>query len=62
MDEILARMEQQMGPNEDTEVLLYALASIAMESQEVDTVRVAMVALYETEAGRAFLSANPMKI
>lgn len=45
----------------DTDVLLHALYAIATESDDVESTRIAMVALYETDTGRAFLAANPMK-
>ena len=53
MDELKAR--------QDTDVLLHALYAIATEAEDTDAIRIAMVALYETDTGRAFLAANPMK-
>lgn len=62
-DDAVEKFKEQLGmPSEDSDILCYALASIASESAEVESVRIAMVALYETATGRAFLSANPMKI
>ena len=47
---------------EDISLLLLALRMIALESSEPETVRVALVALYESEHGRAFLAADPIKL
>lgn len=48
-------------PPLDEELMLTTLASIAMESTEPSTIRMAMIALYETEAGRNFLQNNPIE-
>lgn len=45
----------------DIDVLTSGLATIAAESRDSDSVRVALVALYETDWGRAYLAANPLK-
>lgn len=54
-------MVDELKARQDTDVLLHALNAIATESADPDSIRIAMVALYETDSGRAFLAANPMK-
>lgn len=42
--------------------LTQALYAIAQESEEAETVKLAMSALTNTEAGRAYLAANPFVV
>ena len=42
--------------------LVQALVNIAQESEEAETVRLAMAALMNTEAGRTYMAQNPMVI
>lgn len=46
----------------EEDMLMYALHSIATQTEEVETARIALIALYETDKGRAFLKANPIRI
>lgn len=46
----------------DADILLTALAAIATESSDAEAVRIAMTALYETEAGQNYLERNPFKL
>ncbi|QFG05128.1 hypothetical protein PBI_CLEO_49 [Gordonia phage Cleo] len=48
--------------NDDAEVILTALAAVASESTDTESVRIAMIALYETQAGQAYLERNPFKL
>lgn len=52
-----AKVDQMMT---DQLVLVEGLYNTAMESNDVETVRGAMAALVNTEAGRVYLRANPM--
>lgn len=45
----------------DIDILLAALLAVATESTDVESTRIAMIALYETDAGKAYLAANPMR-
>jgi hypothetical protein len=53
--------ESKLKARSDNDILLHALLAIATESTDVDSVRIAMIALYETDMGQAFLAANPMR-
>lgn len=55
-------MPDLIQQNEEIDILTAALAAIAYESTDPESVRIALVALYETERGRAYLKANPIKI
>lgn len=47
---------------DDLTALLLALAAIASDSADGEAIKVAMVALYETETGRQFLHTNPIEV
>lgn len=53
--DVTAMMQDQLR-------FLEALYEILNSSEEAETVRVAVSALTATEAGRAFLTANPIKL
>lgn len=46
----------------DSLILVEGLYDIASDSDDADTVRMAMSALQNTEAGRVYLLANPMTV
>lgn len=47
---------------DDVTAMLLALVTIAQESSDADIVRLALIALYETDLGRQFMSANPIEV
>lgn len=56
-------MDQDVtGMLQDQLRFLEALYEILNSSEEAETVRVAVSALTATEAGRSFLTANPIKL
>lgn len=55
-------MASTLRDHEETDLLLFALSSIACESTDTESVRLSLVALYETSIGRAHLTANPIKL
>ena len=48
--------------NEEIDVLTHALGAIASDSTDPEAVRIALIGLYETARGRAYLQANPIQI
>lgn len=55
MDDVTAMLQDQLR-------FLEALYEVLNSSEEAEIVRVATAALTSTEAGRAFLTANPIKL
>lgn len=47
---------------DDVTAMLLALVTIAQESSDADIVRLALIALYETDLGRQFMSTNPIEV
>lgn len=55
-------MSDTVRQNEEIDVLTHALGAIASDSTDPESVRMALVALYETTRGRAYMQANPIQI
>ncbi|QDM56489.1 hypothetical protein PBI_LAUER_54 [Gordonia phage Lauer] len=49
-------------PADELTAFLLALKSIVDDSHDADVVKIAMIALYETQAGRTFLATNPIEV
>ncbi|ANA85759.1 hypothetical protein SEA_AXYM_54 [Gordonia phage Axym] len=47
---------------DDVTAMLLALVTIAQESSDADIVRLALIALYETDLGRQFMTTNPIEV
>lgn len=47
---------------EEVQKLLYVLHEIASESDEAETVRIALVALTTTKVGQTYMRENPIKL